>query len=413
MGNSLDNKDAYAALRIKDYRYYFIARFLLTFGIQMQSVIVGWQVYNITKDPLSLGFIGLSEVIPFFCIALFAGHAADKFNRKRIILLTDMVYFLCALTLLLITTRFNILLHHLGALPVYCVIMATGLARGFIFPAMNALAAQLVPKELYGNSSTWNSMAWQVAAVSGPAVGGLIYGFIGIGAAYSVVVTFTIISFFSFLRVKNRPLPESSQQETIWQGLTAGIRFVFSNQILLSAISLDMFAVFFGGAVSMLPIVADQVLHVGAQGLGFLRAAPAIGSVIMSLALAYYPPFKQAGRNLLIGVAGFGLMIIAFALSRNFFIAMAVLIFSGAFDNISVVIRSTIIQLFTPDKMRGRVSAVNSIFIGSSNELGSFESGVAAKLLRLVPSIIFGGTMTLGVVGSVYAFAPKLRKLKL
>jgi len=188
---------------------------------------------------------------------------------------------------------------------------------------------------------------------------------------------------------------------------------VFANQVLLSAVSLDMFAVFFGGAVSILPIFADQILHIGAQGLGFLRAAPAVGSIAMSLALAHWPPFKHAGRNLLIGVAGFGVMMIAFALSRNFYLALAILVLSGAFDNISVVIRGTIIQLFTPDEMRGRVSSVNSIFIGSSNELGSFESGLAARLLTLVPSIIFGGAMTIGVVSTVYAVAPKLRQLKL
>lgn len=413
METKLNSNDAYAALRINDFRWFLSARFLLTFAIQMQSVIVGWQVYKLTHDSLSLGMVGLAEAIPFLSIALYAGHIADKVNRKKIILLSGFVFFICAIALLVLTSHFDYTFQRFGAWPIYGVIFITGLARGFIFPATAAFAAQLIPKELYGNSSTWNSVTWHIAAVSGPAIGGLVYGFFGIVPAYSLVVCFMLFSFISFAFIKNKPLPISTITESIGQSLTAGLRFVFSNQILLSAISLDMFAVFFGGAVCVLPIFADQILHIGAQGLGFLRAAPAIGSICMSLILAHWPPFRNAGRNLLIGVAGFGLMIIAFALSRNFYLAIVILIFSGAFDNISVVIRGTIIQLFTPDNMRGRVSSVNSIFIGSSNELGSFESGLAAKLLTLVPSIIFGGAMTLGVVSTIYTIAPKLRKLKL
>lgn len=413
METKLNSSDAYAALRISDFRWFLSARFLLTFAVQMQSVIVGWQIYQLTHDALSLGMIGLAEAIPFLSIALFAGHVADKVNRKKIILLATTAFFFCAVALLLLSTHTLEVFKLVGVWPIYSVIFLTGLARGFIFPAMSAFSAQLIPKELFGNSSTWNSVTWHIAAVSGPAIGGLVYGFFGIVPAYSLVVCFTFLSVVSFAFIKNRPLPISTITETIGQSLTAGLRFVFSNQIVLSAISLDMFAVFFGGAVSILPIFADEILHIGAQGLGFLRAAPAIGSIAMSFALAHWPPFKHAGRNLLIGVAGFGLMMIAFALSRNFYLALGILMLSGAFDNISVVIRGTIIQLFTPDEMRGRVSSVNSIFIGSSNELGSFESGLAAKLLTLVPSIIFGGVMTLGVVATVYAVAPKLRKLKL
>ena len=413
MNTKLNSSDAYAALRISDFRWFLSARFLLTFAVQMQSVIVGWQVYNLTHDALSLGMIGLAEAIPFLSIALFAGHVADKFNRKKIILLSSIAFLLCSVALLLITSRFSFVFQSIGAYPIYAVIFLTGIARGFIFPAMSAFSAQLIPTELFGNSATWNSVSWHVAAVSGPAIGGLVYGFWGIVHAYCLVAGFTFLSVISFAFIKNKPLPVSRISETIGQSLTAGLRFVFANQVLLSAISLDMFAVFFGGAVSILPIFADQILHIGAQGLGFLRAAPAVGSIAMSLALAHWPPFKQAGRNLLIGVAGFGVMMIAFALSRNFYLALAILVLSGAFDNISVVIRGTIIQLFTPDEMRGRVSSVNSIFIGSSNELGSFESGLAARLLTLVPSIIFGGAMTIGVVSTVYAVAPKLRQLKL
>lgn len=413
MAQSLNSTDGYAVLKIKEYRWFIYSRFLLTIAIQMQSVVVGWQVYALTHDPISLGFIGLAEAIPFLGIALFAGHVADKVDRKRIILSSMATYTVCAIALYLVTTKFNFFLVSYSVIPLYLIIFITGIARGFIFPAQSALAAQLVPKELFGNASTWNSVAWHIAAVTGPAIGGLVCGYWGLGVTYSIVSVLTAISFACFFNIKKKPLPEQTEGETIFESLTKGLKFVFNNQIILSAISLDMFAVFFGGAVCVLPIFADQILHTGPQGLGFLRAAPAIGAIMMSIFLIYNPPFKKAGRNLLFGVFGFGVSIILFALTRNFYMAIITLILSGMCDNISVIIRGTVMQLYTPDDMRGRVSAVNSIFIGSSNELGSVESGIAAKLMGLVPSIIFGGSMTLGVVGAIRRFAPKLRRLSL
>jgi MFS family permease len=413
MEYNLSTKDAYAALRIKDYRRFITARFLFTFAIQMQSVIVGWQIYQLTHDALSLGLIGIAEAVPFFCVALFAGHIADIVNRKRIILITSVVYFCCALALFLISTSLHHALAMFGATPIYVIIFLTGIARGFMSPAQTAFMSQLVPRELYGNASTWNSVTWQVAEISGPAAAGLLCGFFSIELGYFFVTFFTLVGLFFYSFTNNKPLPErTNANETIWQSLSAGIKFVFSNQVILSAISLDMFAVFFGGAVCILPIFADQVLHIGAEGLGLLRAAPACGAVIMSIYQAHNPVFKNAGRNLLFCVFAFGLCIITFALMTNFYAAFIVLMLSGAVDNVSVVVRATIIQLFTPDEMRGRVSSVNSIFIGSSNELGSFESGLAAKLMGLIPSIIFGGTMTLVVVGVIRKLAPDLRKLK-
>lgn len=409
----MKNIDAYAAIKIKDYRRFISARFLLTFAIHMQSVIVGWQIYELTHDALSLGLIGLSEAIPFISIALFAGHVADTFNRKKIILITNLVYAICAVALLLISTQLHHALINYGTMPIYIIIFITGIARGFMSPAGTAFSAQLIPRELYGNASTWNSMVWHTAEISGPAVGGLVYGFFGIGYAYTIVTIFSFTALYFYSMIENKSMPVRQEKEDIKQSLTAGLKFVFNNQIILGSISLDMFAVFFGGAVSVLPIFADQILHVGAKGLGFLRAAPAVGSLLMSFYLAHNPPFKKAGRNLLVCVAGFGLSIIAFALSRNFYLVLFVLFLSGAFDNVSVIIRHTIIQMYTPDEMRGRVASVNGIFIGSSNELGSFESGVAAKLLGLVPSVIFGGSMTLAVVGVTSFTAPKLRKLKM
>jgi MFS family permease len=293
------------------------------------------------------------------------------------------------------------------------IIFITGIARGFMSPAQSAFAAQLVPPELFGNASTWNSIAWQTAEITGPAIGGLVYGFFGIGAAYSLVIIFSAIGLVFFFFTKRQPLPERNKEENIWQSLKSGIKFVFENQVLLSAITLDMFAVFFGGVVCVLPIFADQIFHTGAKGLGFLRAAPAAGAIIMSLIQTQRPFFKQAGRNLFIGVFIFGISIIMFAFSRNFYLSLFILMIGGMFDNISVVIRATIIQLYTPNEMRGRVASVNSIFIGSSNELGSFESGVAAKLMGLIPSVIFGGSMTVAVVAAVRNFAPKLRKLSM
>lgn len=410
---NLHTKDAYAALRITDFRRFISARFFLTLAVQMQSVIVGWQIYQLTHDALSLGMIGIAEAIPYISVALFAGHVADRVDRKKIILLSNMIYFICAVGLLFISTSFHHVLAEFGTLPIYFIIFITGLARGFISPAQNALSAQLVPRELFGNASTWNSVIWQIAAVTGPAIGGLIYGFAGVGPAYSVVAVLSAFSLIFFYFIKKKPMPEQTKEETIWQSLSSGIKFVFENQIILSAISLDMFAVFFGGAVSVLPIFADQVLHTGAEGLGLLRAAPAVGAIFMSLWQAHKPMFKYAGRNLLICVFGFGVSMIIFALSKNFYLTLFILMLSGAFDNVSVIIRATIIQIYTPDEMRGRVSSVNGIFIGSSNELGSFESGIAAKLMGLIPSVIFGGSMTLVIVAAVRSLAPKLRKLKM
>jgi MFS family permease len=273
--------------------------------------------------------------------------------------------------------------------------------------------SQLIPRQLYTNASTWNSTMWHIAAITGPALGGLIYGFFGVRIAYLSVLFFLLLALTLLGVVKNRPVPQSAAGETLFQRLSSGLKFVFKNQILLGAMSLDMFAVLFGGAVAMLPIFAAEVLMVGPQGLGFLRAAPMLGAVGMSLVMAHRPPLVHAGKYLMIGVAGFGLSIICFALSKNFYLSMGLLMLSGMFDNISVIIRSTAMQLLTPDEMRGRVASVNAIFIGSSNEIGSFESGVAAKLIGLIPSVIFGGIMTLGIVGFTSKFAPKLRRMNL
>ncbi|HEY9165556.1 MAG TPA: MFS transporter [Candidatus Kryptonia bacterium] len=413
MIESLDNTDPYASLKVRDFRWFVLARFAQTFAIQMQSLVVGWQVYQETHDALSLGLIGFCEAAPFLGIALVAGHVADVVSRKKIILVTGGVYSLCAATLLLISTELHFILLQHGVFPIYVVIFVIGLTRGFMSPAQAAFSSQLVPRALYGNASTWGTVSWQISEVVGPAVGGLVYSFADIGTAYGAVILLSAIGFAFFALIHNKPMPVRNRQETVMQSLSVGVRFVFRNQALLSAVTLDMFAVFFGGAFAVLPIFADKVLHVGPRGLGLLRASPAVGAIIISVVMANYPMFRKAGRNLFACVFAYGVMVIAFALSRNFYLSLAFLLLSGMFDNVSVVIRSTILQLLTPDEMRGRVSAVNGIFTGTSDGLGSFESGVAAKLLGLVPSVVFGGSMTLVTVAAVRVAAPELRTLKL
>ncbi len=405
--------DALAVLKLKDFRLFLSFRFFMTIAAQMQSIIVGWQVYELTHDPLSLGLIGLAEALPFISVALYAGHIADQFNRKKIILWFDFLFLFASGLLLLITYHKTGIIGKFGVLPIYLCVAISGIARAFLYPATIALMAQVVPRSLYTNSSTWNSTTWHVAAITGPAIGGLVYGFFGVKVAYMTVIASMLVSFLLLSNIHSRPVPAIDEKETLMQRLSNGIRFVFSNQLLLGAMALDMFAVLFGGAVAMLPVFAAEVLKVGPEGLGLLRASPMVGAVLMSVVLAYRPPVVRAGRLLMIGVAGFGLSIICFALSKNFFLSMGLLALSGMFDNISVVIRSATMQLVTPDEMRGRVASVNSIFIGSSNEIGSFESGVAAKLMGLIPSVIFGGMMTLGIVGVTAKWAPKLRNLNL
>ena len=405
--------DAYAVLRVGDFRLFLTFRFFTTIAFQMQSIIVGWQMYELTKDPLALGLIGLAEALPNIAVALFAGHAADKYNRKTIIIWFTLLFLVGTLALFLFTIPSLGIIPALGVLPIYFVVMVSGVSRAFLYPSIIALMSQLVPRELYTNSSTWNSTVWHIAAITGPAIGGLVYGFFGVRIAYLGVLFFLLTALVLLGIVKKHPVSSPAAGETLIGRLSSGIKFVYRNQILMGAMSLDMFAVLFGGAIAMLPIFAAEVLNVGPQGLGFLRAAPMVGAVMMSLMLAYRPPMVHAGRNMMIGVAGFGISIICFALSRNFYLTMVLLMLSGMFDNISVVIRATAMQLITPNEMRGRVASVNAIFIGSSNEIGSFESGLAARLIGLIPSVIFGGIMTLGIVGFTAKFAPRLRKLNL
>jgi MFS family permease len=410
----LFSSEAFAAVKVKNYRFFLAYRFFMTTATLMQSVIVGWQIYDLTKSVLLLGFIGLTEVIPQVCIALFAGHYIDIWNRKKIITYTSLLMVLGAIILTLFSIPSLGCYSKYGIIPIFVTIFITGISRGILMPAHSAFLGQLLSRKLYANAATWNSAVWHIAAVLGPAIGGLIYGFAGILKAYIVVLCIFVFSIILITCVKKVEQPAvSNSEEDIFKRIGEGIRFVFKNQVLLGAFSLDMFAVFFGGAVAMLPVFASDILKVGPEGLGILRASPAIGAILMSGYLMFHPPVKNTGKLLFYCIAGFGVCMIAFALSKNFWLSASILVLSGIFDNVSVVIRGTILQLFTTDEVRGRVSSVNSIFIGSSNELGAFESGVAAKLMGLIPSVLFGGIMTLLVVGITAKLAPTLRKLSL
>jgi MFS family permease len=378
----------------------------------MQAVIVGWQVYEITKDPLSLGLIGLAEALPSITVSLYAGHVADVVQRKRIFLLCIITLLMCSAALLFFTLDSGAFMLSNGVLPIFIVIFISGVARGFITPAIFAYMPQLIPRDLYSNAITWNSSFWEVAAISGPALGGFLFGFLGISVAYSVDVLLTFIGLMLAAFVANKPLPPVSAEQSVYEKIKAGLRFVFRNEIILGAITLDLFAVLFGGAVALLPIFASEILLVGPEGLGILRSAPSVGALLVALYLAHHPIIRNMGKKLLWCVAGFGMCMILFALSEIFWISLCLLILSGAFDCVSVVVRGSLLQTLTPENMKGRVSAVNNIFIGSSNEIGAFESGVAARLLGVVPSVIFGGFMTLLVVAATAWKGKQLRELQ-
>jgi MFS family permease len=408
--------DTYAALRIPNFRRYIVALFVLTLGLQIQGTVVGWQIYDLTRDPLALGLIGLAEALPAIGLSLFAGHFADLHDRRRIALRAMTVLVVCAIALLVLA------IPTIGsATPplrarvtaIYAVIVVTGVARAFLQPARQALSVELVPRELFANSITWRSGSWQVAAVMGPALGGLLYAVGGSALGYGVGAVMLLLSLLVLASVRHRsPLRDPASREPMKSSLTSGLRFVFGEPVLLGALTLDLFSVLFGGATALLPVFAAEILHTGPEGLGLLRAAPAVGAVITSIALAKRPPFKRTGRALLFAVAGFGLCMIAFAASRDFYLSLTLLALSGAFDMVSVVIRGVLLQLRTPEAMLGRVSAVNQIFIGSSNEIGAFESGMAAKLFGTAPSVALGGLATLGVVALVSWRMPVLRKLR-
>lgn len=400
--------DPRAALRLPDYRRFLAAHFTTTLGIQIQGVVVAWQMYLDTHDPLSLGLIGLAEALPNIATSLLGGHVADRTDRRRLAIWATTVLLACACALVVLAglPRDRV---HWRVVGVFVVIAVSGVARAFLQPARTALAASMVPRELQANAVTWRSVVWQFAAVLGPAIGGVLFVAIGPRGSYLVDGSLLLVALASLAAIQRRGVPASDRDEDLFTSLKAGIAYLRGQQVLLGAMTLDLFSVLFGGAVALLPVFAADILHVGSWGLGLLRAAPALGAVLMSLAMAWRPPMQHAGRSLLWAVAGFGSCIIGFGLARTLWVSFAFLVLSGAADMISVVIRATLLQLLVPDHLMGRVTSVNAVFIGSSNEIGSFESGLTAKLFGAVPAVLLGGGLTLGIVGVTALGAPKLR----
>ena len=402
---AIPSHDPYAALRFRDFRLLVAGTFLAIVAEQMLGVAIGWELYERTSSPFALGLIGLVQVVPVVLLALPAGHIADRIDRKRIIVAATLLLALCAFGLALLSLA-------VGPLAlIYACLLGIGVARAFQSPAASSILAQVVPTEHFTNAATWDSGIWQASAIIGPALGGLVIALRqSATAVYAIVAGVMVVVALLFALMRPRPVARSEEELTLGS-LLAGARFIWRTKIILAAITLDMFAVLLGGATALLPIFARDILMVGAVGLGWLRAAPALGAVAAAVTIAHRPPFRRAGRTLLLVVAGFGLATIVFGLSRSFALSLLMLALLGALDNISVVIRSTLLLTRTPDEMRGRVNAVHFVFIGISNELGAFESGLAAGLVGTVPAVFLGGIGTVLVVGLVALIWPEVRRL--
>ncbi|MBT8238516.1 MAG: MFS transporter [Croceitalea sp.] len=407
--------DPYAALRFKEFNIFLMVRFAMVFAWSMQFIVIEWQVYSMTKDPLSLGLIGLMEIIPAVSMALFAGHVVDQSQKRNLLIKCILGFSLISVGLFVLShpsveksIQTNQILYA-----IYVLVFLGGIVRAFLGPTVFSLLALIVPKKIYPNAATWSSSTWQLASVLGPALAGFSISWIGIHWSMCLIVAFSILALIFLLQIGRKPILNPKIGEPIFQSLKDGLKFVFKNHAISGALTLDMIAVLFGGAVALLPIYAQDILHVGSEGFGILRAAPAVGASLTMLGSTRFPLHRYAGKKLLWAVFAFGVCIIVFGISTSFWLSVTALFLSGAVDGVSMVIRQTILQLKTPDNMRGRVASVNSIFVGSSNELGAFESGVAAKLLGTVTAVVFGGCMTLLTVGITAWVSPRFRRLDL
>ncbi|GMN09602.1 nickel resistance MFS transporter NreB [Croceitalea sp. MTPC9] len=407
--------DPYAALRFKEFNIFLGVRFAMVFAWSMQFIVIEWQVYSLTKDPLSLGIIGLMEIIPAVSIALFAGHIVDQSEKRNLLVKCILGFSVVSLGLFFITlpTVEASYAQKTILYSIYGLVFLGGLVRAFIGPTIFSLIALIVPKKIYPNAATWSSSTWQMASVLGPAFAGFSISWIGVHWSMCVIFGFAVLALLFLFRISKKPILNPKIGEPVLQSLKDGLKFVFNSKAVFGALTLDMIAVLFGGAVALLPIYAQDILHVGSEGFGILRAAPAVGASITMLGSTRFPLHKYAGKKLLWAVFAFGICIIVFGISTSFWISVIALFLSGAVDGVSMIIRQTILQLKTPDEMRGRVASVNSIFVGSSNELGAFESGLAAKLLGTVTAVVFGGCMTLLTVGTIALVSPTFRKLDL
>ncbi len=400
--------DPYTAFRNRNYRLYAIGGLIASMGGQMRGVAIGWELYERTHNPLYLGYMGLAEFAPALLLALPAGHIADSYNRQRIILFSYVLWTLSSLGLLVLS------LQHSPLLPIYGCLILGGIANAMRGPASTALLPQLLPREILSNAITWDSSRWQLAATVGPALGGFVIAWThGAAAVYALdtVASLIFIAFVVALRPRPQEPIEDHEHESSLQSLLAGLAFVRRTPLIFATITMDMFAVLLGGATALLPLFAKDILHVDATGLGIMRAAPAVGAMVMALSLAHMPPLRRAGSALLWSVAGFGAATIVFGMSRNYLLSLLMLFLLGALDNISVVVRHTLVQVLSPDNMRGRISAVNSVFIGTSNELGALESGLAATYLGPVAAVAAGGVGTILVVLFVTWIWPQVRQL--
>jgi len=407
--------DPYAALRYKEFNIFLLVRFAMVFAWSMQFIVIEWEVYSITKNPLSLGIIGLMEVIPAVSLALFAGHIVDQKEKKNLLFKCLFGFSVISIGLFLLTWpkvmsgyEQNYILYA-----IYGLVFLGGIVRAFMGPTIFSLFSLIVPKKVYPNAATWSSSVWQMGAVLGPALAGFSIHWIGVHWSMCLIFGFSLVALIGLSQISTKPILNPNIGENVFKSLREGVKFVFNTKIILGALTLDMIAVLFGGAVALLPVFAQDILKVGPEGFGVLRAAPAVGALLTMFTSAYFPLNKNAGLKLLLAVFLFGASIITFGMSNIFWISVMALFFSGITDGISMVIRQTILQLKTPDHMRGRVASVNSMFIGSSNELGAFESGLTARLMGTVTAVVFGGTMTMITVLSTGVFFPKLRKLDL
>lgn len=415
MKNKEKKNDPYQALRFREFNMFLLLRFAMVFAWSMQFIVIEWEVYSLTKNPLSLGIIGLMEVIPAVSMALFAGHIVDQREKKGMLVWCIIGFSIISFGLFLLTWpkivggwSSDLILYS-----IYFLVFLGGLVRAFLGPTIFSLLSLIVPKKAYPNAATWSSSVWQIGAVLGPAVAGFSINWIGVHWSMCLVVGFSVSALIALTQIEKKPILNPKIGEPVMESLKEGIKFVFNNKTILGVLSLDMVAVLFGGAVALLPVFAQDILKVGPEGFGVLRTAPAIGAFITMLISAYVPLYKKAGMKLLIAIFIFGLCIIVFGVSTIFWLSVVALFLSGVADGISVVIRQTILQLKTPDHMRGRVAAVNSMFVGSSNELGAFESGLTAKLMGTVTSVVFGGSMTLLTVLGFGITSPTFRNLDL
>lgn len=411
----MKKKDPYAALRYKEFNMFLLLRFAMVFAWSMQFIIIEWEVYSLTKNPLSLGIIGLMEVIPAIGMALFAGHIVDQKEKKGLLLKCILAFLAISFGLFLLT--WPPITSHLSTnkilYSIYFFVFLGGLVRAFLGPTIFSLLSLIVPKKAYPNAATWSSSVWQIASVVGPAVAGFSITWIGVNWSMGFIIACSLLSLIALSQIETKPILNPKIGEPIMQSLKEGVKFVYNNKTILGALTLDMVAVLFGGAVALLPIFAQDILKVGPEGFGVLRAAPAVGALLTMFVSAHLPFYRNAGIKLLAAIFAFGICIIVFGISTIFWISVLALFMSGVADGFSVVIRQTILQLKTPDSMRGRVAAVNSIFVGSSNELGAFESGLTAKLMGTVSAVVFGGSMTLLVVLFTGIQSPTFRKLDL